>query len=157
MTWGIRPRAIEFELTETILMEVNQKHTDTLERLQQLGATLAIDDFGTGYSSLQYLTSGPVHRLKIAQELVARVTTDARNAIIVRSAIGLGHDLGIEVIAEGVEGAEQARFLLDAGCKYAQGNYYARPVDANHVSRLLSRAQALPLPELGGQSKSSAA
>ena len=156
-TWGIRPHAIEFELTETILMEVTQKHTETLERLKQLGATLAIDDFGTGYSSLKNLAASPVHRLKIAQELIAGVTADARSAVVVRATIRLAHELGIEVIAEGVENTEQAHFLLDAGCEYAQGYYYARPANAHQVSQLLSRARTMPLPEPGGREKLSAA
>jgi diguanylate cyclase (GGDEF)-like protein len=157
MKWGIRRNAIELEITETIMVDVNQRHAETLERLQCLGAAIAIDDFGTGYSSLQYLTSGPIHRLKIAQELIAGISTDSRSAVVVRSAIRLGHELGIEVVAEGVETAEQARFLLDAGCAYAQGNFYARPADAGETARLLVHAAALPLPEKGRWSASSAA
>jgi diguanylate cyclase (GGDEF)-like protein len=135
--WGIESGNIEVELTETVLMEITQKHGDALERLQQLGVRIAIDDFGTGYSSLKYLTAYPVNRLKIAQELVFRVTTDSRNAAVVRAAIRLAQELGIEVIAEGVETMAQADFLVSAGCPYAQGYYFSRPVNAEQATELL--------------------
>jgi hypothetical protein len=93
---------------------VTQQHNDCLGRLQQLGVRIAIDDFGTGYSSLNYLTTYPVNRLKIAQPLVFRFDSDARNATVVRAAIRLAHDLGIECIAEGVETQAQAKFLVSA-------------------------------------------
>jgi diguanylate cyclase (GGDEF)-like protein len=135
--WNIEAGDLEVELTETVLMEITQKHGDVLERLRQLGVRIAIDDFGTGYSSLKYLTIYPVNRLKIAQELVFGVTTDSRNATVVRATIRLAQELGIEVIAEGVETAAQADFLLSAGCSYAQGYYFSRPVNAEHATELL--------------------
>ena len=139
--WGIKSDNIEVELSETVLMEMTQKHGDALERLQQLGVRIAIDDFGTGYSSLKYLTIYPVNRLKIAQDLVFRVTTDARNATVVRAAIRLAQELGIEVIAEGVETEAQANFLLSAGCAYAQGYYFSRPVNAERATQLLRQGK----------------
>ena len=139
--WGIKSDNIEVELSETVLMEMTQKHGDALERLQQLGVRIAIDDFGTGYSSLKYLTIYPVNRLKIAQDLVFRVTTDARNATVVRAAIRLAQELGIEVIAEGVETEAQANFLLSAGCAYAQGYYFSRPVNAERATELLRQGK----------------
>ena len=142
---AIPAHAIEFELTESVLMEVTQKQSDALDRLRKLGATIAIDDFGTGYSSLKYLTTYPVQRLKIAQELMAGIPADRRSAVVVRSSIRLAHDLGIEVIAEGVERADQAAFLLDEGCEYAQGYYCSRPMPANDVAQLLSRTSVIPL------------
>jgi diguanylate cyclase (GGDEF)-like protein len=135
--WNIAPGNIEIELTETVLMEVTQKHTETFERLQQLGLRIAIDDFGTGYSSLKYLATYPVNRLKIAQELLFRVTTDPRSATVVRTAVRLAQELGIEVIAEGVESQGQASFLLSAGCANAQGYYFSRPVNAARATKLL--------------------
>jgi EAL domain-containing protein (putative c-di-GMP-specific phosphodiesterase class I) len=151
--WNIESGNIEVELTETVLMEITQKHGDTLERLQQLGVRIAIDDFGTGYSSLKYLTIYPVNRLKIAQELVFRVTTDSRNATVVRAAIRLAQELGIEVIAEGVETKAQADFLLSAGCAYAQGYYFSRPMNAERATELLQQGKieftAMPTPHLG--------
>jgi diguanylate cyclase (GGDEF)-like protein len=150
--WGIKPGNIEVEVTETVLMEITKKHGDTFDRLGQLGVRIAIDDFGTGYSSLKYLTIYPVNRLKIAQELVFRVTTDSRNATVVRAAIRLAKELGIEVIAEGVETEAQAKFLLSAGCAYAQGYYFSRPVNAERATELLRHGKieftGMPIPRL---------
>jgi diguanylate cyclase (GGDEF)-like protein len=150
--WGIKPGNIEVELTETVLMEMTQNRGDALERLRQLGVRIAIDDFGTGYSSLRYLTMYPINRLKIAQELLLRVTTDSRNATVVRAAIRLAQELGIEVIAEGVETEAQANFLLSAGCAHAQGYYFSRPVNAECATRLLRRGKVeftrMPAPRL---------
>src|ERR1700719_2956448 len=150
--WDILPGSIEVELTETVLMEMTQRHGDALERLRKLGVRIAIDDFGTGYSSLKYLTIYPVNRLKIAQELVFRVTTDARNATVVRAAIRLAQELGIEVIAEGLETEAQAEFLISAGCPYAQGYYFSRPVNAGRTTELLQQGKIefrrMPMPRL---------
>ena len=151
-TWGINSDNIVLELTETVLMEMTQKHGDALERLRQLGVRIAIDDFGTGYSSLKYLTIYPVHRLKIAQQIVLGLTTDSRNATVVRAAIRLAQELGIEVIAEGVETEAQANFLLSAGCAYAQGYYFSRPVKAECATELLRQGKIeftrMPTPRL---------
>jgi diguanylate cyclase (GGDEF)-like protein len=135
--WDIAPEMMEMELTESVLMEVTQQHSESLQRFRRLGLQIAIDDFGTGFSSLTYLTNYPVNRLKIAQELVFRVTDDARNATVVRAAIRLAAELGIEVIAEGVETSAQAEFLLSAGCEHAQGYYFSRPLNAPRVTELL--------------------
>ena len=133
--WSIAPSDIELELTESILMEASQKHSGTLDRLRQLGTRIAIDDFGTGYSSLKYLRVYPVNRLKLAQEFVYRVTVDYRNAAVVRAAIRLARELGLDVIAEGVKTEAQMRFLLASGCEHAQGHYFSRPVPAKRGQR----------------------
>src|SRR3984893_15687955 len=150
--WGIQPGSLEVELTETVLMEMTQKHGDALERLRKLGVRIAIDDFGTGYSSLKYLTIYPVNRLKIAQELVVRATTDARSATVVRAAIRLAQELGIEVIAEGVETEAQATFLFSAGCAYAQGYHFSGPLNAKRATELLRQGKIefrrMPTPRL---------
>jgi diguanylate cyclase (GGDEF)-like protein len=145
--WNIAPGAVELELTETVLMEASPKLSDALQRLRQMGVRIAIDDFGTGFSSLRYLTVYPVNRLKIAQELVFGVTDDPRNATVVRAAIRLAHELGIEAIAEGVETEAQARFLSSAGCDNAQGYLYSRPVDAIAATALLLRSRIGPVME----------
>jgi len=142
--WGIDPSGLELELTESVLMEATQRHKNTLENLRQLGTKIAIDDFGTGYSSLKYLTTYPVNRLKLAQEFVFRVTVDYRNAAVVRAAIRLGHELGLEVIAEGVETEAQMRFLIGAGCEHAQGYYFSRPVTAARATELLREGRIQP-------------
>ena len=142
--WGITPSAIEIELTETVLMDITQQHNERFARLRQLGLRIAIDDFGTGYSSLNYLANYPINRVKIAQELVGGVDTDSRSAAVVRAAIRLGHELGIEVIAEGIETEGQAQFLLAAGCEHAQGFYFSKPVNAEQASTLLRAGRIKP-------------
>ena len=113
--------------------------------LERPGLRIAIDDFGTGYSSLQYLTVFPVDRLKIAQDLMLRVTVDLRNATVVKAAIRLAHELGIAVIAEGVDTEAQAQFLLAAGCENAQGYHYSRPVNAAAAAILLRKGTISPV------------
>jgi diguanylate cyclase (GGDEF)-like protein len=142
--WQIAPERIELELTESTLMEATQHHCDIIARLRALGLKLAIDDFGTGYSSLSYLTNFPVDRIKIAQELIFQCTTEIRHATVVRAAIRLAEELDTNLIAEGVENAEQARFLLSAGCKFAQGYYFSRPVDAAQTTDLLRESFISP-------------
>lgn len=150
--WNIDPSHLELELTESVLMEATQRYSNTLEKLRELGIKISIDDFGTGYSSLKYLTQYRVNRLKLAQEFVFRVTVDYRNAAVVRAAIRLANELGLEVIAEGVETEAQARFLMGAGCEQAQGYYFSRPVPAAQVAELLRAGriepQATPLRRL---------
>jgi len=135
---------LEREVTESVLMEATQRHKNTLENLRQLGTKIAIDDVGTGYSSLKYLTTYPVNRLKLAQEFVFRVTVDYRNAAVVRAAIRLAHELGLEVIAEGVETEAQMRFLIWAGCEQAQGYYFSRPVPVARAAELLREGRIEP-------------
>jgi diguanylate cyclase (GGDEF)-like protein len=142
--WGIDPSNLELELTESVLMEATQRHSNTLQNLRQLGTKIAIDDFGTGYSSLKYLTTYPVNRLKLAQEFVYRITVDYRNAAVVRAAIRLAHELGLDVIAEGVETEAQARFLMGAGCEQGQGYYFSRPVTALKATELLREGRVEP-------------
>ncbi len=111
---------------------------NTLEKLRHLGTGIAIDDFGTGYSSLKYLTQYQVNRLKLAPEFVFRVTIDYRNAAVVRAAIRLANELGLEAIAEGVETEAQARFLMGAGCG-------ARGQSHRVVARRADRAPGRPI------------
>ncbi|MGA7457636.1 MAG: EAL domain-containing protein [Methyloceanibacter sp.] len=155
--WNIDPGDMELELTESVLMEATQRHSNTLENLHQLGVKIAIDDFGTGYSSLKYLTQYPVNRLKLAQEFVFRVTVDYRNAAVVRAAIRLANELGLEVIAEGVETEAQMRFLLGAGCEQAQGYYFSRPVMVEKATELLRAGRIQPAATSGPRLATSAA
>jgi diguanylate cyclase (GGDEF)-like protein len=143
--WGIAPAMIEIELTESVLMDITQQHNDRFARLRQLGVRIAIDDFGTGYSSLNYLANFPISRVKIAQELVFRVDVDSRCATVVRAAVRLARELGIEVIAEGVETEGQRKFLLSAGCEHGQGFYFSKPVNAERASELLRFGKIMPL------------
>ena len=139
----VRPEQLELELTESVLIETAQRHSDAFTRLQRIGVRIAIDDFGTGYSSLDYLRSFHVSRLKIDRAFIEDVTSNADDAAIVRATIGLARALGIEVLAEGVETAAQRKFLLTAGCKVAQGFYFGRPVPAKAATELLRRQPQL--------------
>ena len=135
--WNVDPRTIELELTESVLMDATNEHRDIVERLRRLGVRIAIDDFGTGYSSLSYLANYPVDRLKIAQQLIIGVELDARHASVARMAIHLARELGVDVIAEGVENEAQARFLVSAGCGSAQGFLFGAPLSAASTTELL--------------------
>jgi EAL domain-containing protein (putative c-di-GMP-specific phosphodiesterase class I) len=136
---GVKASMLELELTESVLMEVTQHSGSMLTRLHETGLRISVDDFGTGYSSLSYLTRFPVSRLKIAQELVLGIVDDPRNAAVVRAAIHLAEELGIECMAEGVESARQLDFLVQAECGYGQGYYFSRPMNAKRMSGMLEQ------------------
>lgn len=125
---GIDPAAIGLEITESAIMDDPQRAEATLNRLADLGFRLAIDDFGTGYSSLAYLKRLPVQELKIDRSFVAGMERDADDATIVRSTIDLAHNLGLSVVAEGVENAAILTALRALGCDEAQGYHIARPM-----------------------------
>jgi diguanylate cyclase (GGDEF)-like protein/PAS domain S-box-containing protein len=133
------PGSLEIELTETALMETSHKQSDIVKRLRARGLRIAIDDFGTGYSSLLYLRRFPVDRIKIAQEFIAEIGIGPNDTAIARAAIGLARDLGIEVIAEGVETAKQLRLLQEWGCRLVQGFYFAKPLSVEDVTPLLRK------------------
>lgn len=139
--WDVTPGQLEIELTESVLFEVTQQHREIFDRLRKLGVRIAIDDFGTGYSSLNYLTSYPVNRLKIAQELVMGVISDPRYAAVVRAAVHLANELEIGCVAEGVETEGQVKFLHSAGCKFAQGHYFGKPVTAARMTELFRKGE----------------
>jgi diguanylate cyclase (GGDEF)-like protein/PAS domain S-box-containing protein len=137
--YRVAPERLQLEITESVLIETTQRHGEAFERLRKIGVRLAIDDFGTGYSSLDCLRSFRVSRLKIDPRFITDVTTSADHAAIVRGTIGLAHELGIEVVAEGVETAGQRDFLLAAGCKFAQGHFFGQPMPAAAATELLGR------------------
>jgi diguanylate cyclase (GGDEF)-like protein/PAS domain S-box-containing protein len=134
---GLRPGLLEIEMTETALMGTSSGHDNVVERLRARGLRIAIDDFGTGYSSLLYLRRFPVDRIKIAQEFVKDIGIEPNDTAIVKAAIGLARELGIGVLAEGVETADQLRLLHEWGCRQAQGFYFAAPMSAEEVLPLL--------------------
>jgi PAS domain S-box-containing protein len=130
---GLDPRALWLEVTETALVEDLDQATDLLERLAALGIGITIDDFGTGWASLTYLKQFPVHALKIDQSFVAGIDHDAQDAAIARSIISLGEELGMIVVAEGIETVTQQSALQTLGCSVGQGFLYGRPLPAAEV------------------------
>jgi EAL domain-containing protein (putative c-di-GMP-specific phosphodiesterase class I) len=129
-TWGIPPELIQFELTESALMTNPDIALATLTHLKDLGVTLYIDDFGTGYSGLSYLQRLPVDAIKIDQSFVMPMVASTDSEVIVRSTIELGHNLGLKVVAEGVESIAIWEHLASLGCDAAQGYLISKPMPA---------------------------
>jgi diguanylate cyclase (GGDEF)-like protein len=138
---GLPPASLVLEITESGLMRRTASTIARLDALRDLGAHLAIDDFGTGYSSLSYLERFPIDILKIDRTFVS--STGANASPIARAVIDLGRTLDLEVVAEGIEHAEQARWLADLGCRYGQGFLYARPVGPAAFEALLAEGEGL--------------
>ncbi|HEX5342630.1 MAG TPA: bifunctional diguanylate cyclase/phosphodiesterase [Duganella sp.] len=129
-TTHIDPSCLELEITESVMVEDAEGAIALLHRLRALGLKLAIDDFGTGYSSLAYLSRFPIHKLKIDQSFVRNMHATNQQGAIVQATIGLGHSLGLTVIAEGVESEAQRAMLCNWRCDEIQGYYYSRPLPA---------------------------
>jgi len=127
---GCPAHALELEVTESLLLEDAEGAIELLGALKSRGVRVAIDDFGTGYSSLSYLRRMPVNTLKIDRSFVSELGQDANVAAIARTVIVLARSLHLDVLAEGVETAEQAAWLQREGCDWAQGWHYGRPMPA---------------------------
>jgi diguanylate cyclase (GGDEF)-like protein/PAS domain S-box-containing protein len=135
---ALDPGSLTLEVTESVLVEDEGSSAGTLRRLKDLGVRLAIDDFGVGYSSLSYLRYLPVDQLKLDRVLVGDLDTDDKNLAIVRAAVDLGHALGIEVVAEGVETHEEFENLSKLGCDIGQGDYWWGPHLRRETEELLA-------------------
>ncbi|MCY1348266.1 diguanylate cyclase (GGDEF) domain protein [compost metagenome] len=136
-------RSLEMEVTETGLMEDISTAAQHLLSLRRSGALIAIDDFGTGYSSLSYLKSLPLDKIKIDKSFVQDLLEDEDDATIVRAIIQLGKSLGMQVIAEGVETAEQEAYIIAQGCNEGQGYLYSKPLPARELTLFLKQARRL--------------
>jgi diguanylate cyclase (GGDEF)-like protein/PAS domain S-box-containing protein len=134
--WRIKPSQLELEITESTIMTDPPRARDVLARLSKLGVRLAIDDFGAGHSSLGYLRQLPISVLKIDKSFIQQMAVNAGDAAIVRTAIDLGHNLGLEVVAEGVETEEAKRRLETLGCDTLQGYHLGRPQLASSLTAI---------------------
>jgi EAL domain-containing protein (putative c-di-GMP-specific phosphodiesterase class I) len=135
---GVEPERLEFEITESTVLVDPTRSKLVLDRLSAMGVKLSIDDFGTGYSSLAYLKRLPLNELKIDRSFVMHMLENEDDAVIVRSTIDLARNLGLEVVAEGVEDASTWDALASLGCDVAQGYYLSRPVPAEELGAWLA-------------------
>jgi len=140
---GLTPCLLELEVTEDILLVDEDSVLDTFRRIQQLGARIVFDDFGTGYGSLSHLKKFPLDGLKIDRSFVFELLAEAGDAAIVGSTIGLSKQLGLSVIAEGIENSATAELLMRMGCEQGQGYFFGRPMRAAEFeSRFLTGSES---------------
>ncbi len=137
---GLAPGDLELEITERVLTHNNDLAAEMLDLFHRMGIRLAIDDFGTGYSSMTYLHRFPIDKLKIDRSFVAAAPQDKTAAMIVRAIVGLGHGLGVGVVAEGVETSAHLELLRREGCRAYQGYLFSRPVTGDDFAGLITRA-----------------
>jgi EAL domain-containing protein (putative c-di-GMP-specific phosphodiesterase class I) len=130
--------SLELEITESVVMDESETGIHSLLALRELGVRLVLDDFGTGYSSLSYLRHLPLDTIKLDRSFVTGLGHNVRNLPIVEAVITLAHGLGIGVVAEGIETADEAARLRDLGCDRGQGFVYSRAIPADEVTRLLA-------------------
>jgi EAL domain-containing protein (putative c-di-GMP-specific phosphodiesterase class I) len=142
----LSPRALELELTESILIESSSETIGLLKHLQDLGVVISIDDFGTGYSSLRYLQELPISKLKIDRSFISRITDGAKEQALVRAMINLASSFELEVVAEGIETSEQLAVLRELGCSHGQGYLFSRPLAAGDAVRCFGRDWAADRP-----------
>jgi diguanylate cyclase (GGDEF)-like protein/PAS domain S-box-containing protein len=134
----VKPQSVKLEITESVVMENVDTATDMLRQLRGLGVKLAIDDFGTGYSSLSYLHRFPIDTLKIDRSFVTRMSENNENVEIVRTIVVLAQNLGMDVVAEGVETNEQLVILQKLGCENGQGYFFSKPVNADGAEKIIA-------------------
>jgi EAL domain-containing protein (putative c-di-GMP-specific phosphodiesterase class I) len=135
---GLSPAQMSLEIAEGVILENPELRAVTLEELQNLGVQVFIDDFGTGHASFNFMYSFPIDALKIDHSFIHRIGSEGENAEIVRTIILLARDYGMQVIGEGIETAAQLAVLRDLRCRYGQGYYFARPMDAANTEALLA-------------------
>ncbi|MCY7493959.1 EAL domain-containing protein [Bacillus safensis] len=136
--YDLKPSLLELEVTESMTMDNIKQSKQVLTSLKQLGVRISIDDFGTGHSSLSYLKDLPIHRLKIDKSFIEDILSDSKSEQITGAIIAMGHQLSLEVIAEGVETFAQAQLLSAQGCDDLQGFYYAKPLPASDIEKFIA-------------------
>lgn len=136
-TTGLDPRQLKLEVTESTVMDHSERSLSVLSELDVLGISLSTDDFGTGYSSLSYLQRFPFDRLKIDRSFIDKMVVDEKSGAIVKTILMLGENLGIEVVAEGIETERQLELLCSLGCRLGQGFLFSEPVRPNQAEKLL--------------------
>ncbi len=136
---GIKASNLELEITESLMMEDIWKTISMLKDIKSLGVMLSIDDFGTGYSSLSHLSLMPVDLLKIDRSFISPMSESKESRNLVNNLIRMGHDLGVEIVAEGVEDENQLNILKEYGCDFIQGYYYSPPVPAEEFTKLVGQ------------------
>jgi EAL domain-containing protein (putative c-di-GMP-specific phosphodiesterase class I) len=136
---GLEPQYLGLELTESLLMQDQDKAVAVMHELRAAGVQLSIDDFGTGYSSLSALKSFPIGHLKLDRSFVKDLPHDEDDKAITKAVISLGHQLGMKIVAEGVETAQQLAFLRENGCEEIQGYYFSKPLSAEEMAAFLAR------------------
>lgn len=141
----LSPEYLELEITESSAMENAAESINVLNCLSKMGLSIAIDDFGTGYSSLAYLKRFPIRKLKIDRSFINDVDNDEAGAAIAKSIIDLAHNMGLDVIAEGVERLSQSEWLLSRGCDLVQGYYYSRPLSSENLMNLVNDRERVQL------------
>jgi EAL domain-containing protein (putative c-di-GMP-specific phosphodiesterase class I) len=134
---GLDPSSLELEITESVVMSHGECAVAVLENLESIGVQLAIDDFGTGYSSLAYLKRFPIHTVKVDRSFIKDIPADSGDMKIARAIIAMAHALGLKVVAEGVENAEQLGALRALRCDSAQGYFLFRPLPREEVPAVL--------------------
>lgn len=141
---GVAANMLEIEITETVLVKSLETVVKVLQKLEALGVQISLDDFGSGFSSLGYVRTLPIHIIKIDKQFIHDIRNNSQDAVLVASIISLAHNLGMQVIAEGVETLEQLIYLKTAGCDQAQGYYFSRPVPADSARDLLRNGVLVP-------------
>lgn len=141
---GVNPTNLELEITENTMMHHTEKSIIALEQLKEMGITIAIDDFGTGYSSISYLKQFPINAIKIDQSFVRNLDRDENSIAIVSVMNQLGQALGLEVVVEGVETAEELLILNNLNCKIIQGYYYSKPLSVEDLTEKMASFYTLP-------------
>ena len=137
--------SISVEITEGILLNASAIVVNKLLQYRDAGIQVAIDDFGTGYSSMAYLRKFDVDYLKVDQSFIRDMVYDVGNRAIVKSIVVMAHELGLQVIAEGIETAEQRQLVIDSGCDFGQGFLFSKAIPHNEFERLLAHSYEMSL------------